>query len=501
MVREVINWDATINVRPVQTAYLVLSFKVFGRHPTPYHLFDATLLGFLTVMLYLTLKELGVDRWPAFGLGVIFGLLPHYSTDRLWIAAHQATLSLAFALFGTYALLRSHRSAARRSGTWLVFAVASLVLSFLSYEVQAGLIIVVLSAIGVRRYLLRSRSERFSVLAQAGIAATMMLLLVVGILKVRLQTRMIFPHLVPHHFIEHSGHVLSQAFLFLFWTYGMHMPAVLISLYHNSALSLTAVSVSILAASAVAAYCWRFMVPSGIPGRRACLGLIVSGFVLFGLGCALFFPDSSFNFSSPGIQNRTAIASALGAACIWMAGAGLACSLIRSPMARVRTYSVAVGLICGVNCMVVEGIGFFWAQAASEQSAILREVADNVPPLPKESVLLLDGFCRYTGPGIVFEDDWDTSGAVQLALHENVLRSDVISPNLHFARSGADTTMYGQPEAHYDYSDRLFVFNVRKRAFVRLPSRAAANAYLLAMNPSGDSGCPSGREGDGETVF
>ena len=501
MVREVINWDPTINVRPVQTAYLVLSFKAFGRHPTPYHLFDAALLSFITVMLYLTLRELEVDRWVAFGLAVIFGLLPHYSTDRLWIAAHQATLSLAFALFGIYALLRSHRSAARRPAIWLVFAVASLVLSFLSYEVQAGLIIVVLSVIGVRRYLLGSRSETFSVVTQAGIAATMMLLLVVGILKARLQTRMIFPRLVPRHFIEHSGHVLAQAFQFLFWTYGLHMPAVVISLYRHSALSLSAVSVSILVTSAVAAYYWRSMDPSGIPSRRACLGLTVLGFALFGLGCALFFPDSAFNFSSAGIQNRTTIASALGAACILMAGAGLASSLIRSPAARVRTYSLAVGLICGANCMVVNGIGFYWARAASLQSAILLEVADNVPSLPSESVLLLDGFCRYTGPGIIFEDDWDTSGAVQLALHDNFLRSDVISPNLQFTASGADTTMYGQPEAHYNYSDHLFVFNVRNGAFVKLPSRVAADAYLLVMNPSRDSGCPVGREGEGETVF
>ena len=56
MVRAVIDWDSTINVRPVQIAYLVLGFKAFGRHPTPYHLFDTVLLSFVTVMLYLALR-------------------------------------------------------------------------------------------------------------------------------------------------------------------------------------------------------------------------------------------------------------------------------------------------------------------------------------------------------------------------------------------------------------------------------------------------------------
>jgi hypothetical protein len=478
-----------------------LSSKVFGRNPTPYHLLDTILLSVVAVMLYLALKELGADRWLAWGLAVIFGLLPQYSTDRLWIAAHQVTLSLVFAIFGIYALLRSNRSAKIRRTIWLGSALLSLVLSFLSYEVAAPLIVATIGAIGVHRYLGWRRTQRFSIAALAGIMATMFVVLLVGILKARLQTRMAFPHIIPRHFVEHSEHVLSQAVRLQFWTYGLRMPAVLISLYRHSALTVSAVSVSILVACAIAAYFWRNMKASSIPGRRACLGLIVFGFVLFGLGCALFFPDNHFDFSSPGIQNRTAIASALGAACMLIAAAGLACSLIGSVTARVRAYSLAVGLICGTNCLAVNGIAFYWTKAASEQSAILRSVADNVPSLPTKSVLLLDGFCRYTGPGIIFEDDWDTSGALQLTLHDNLLRGDVISPNLHFGEAGAETTMYGEPEAHYGYSDHLFVFNVRKSVLVKIPSKAAADAYLHSVNPSRDSGCPVGREGNGESVI
>ena len=122
MVRGVVDWDSTINVRPVQIAYLVLSFKAFGRHPTPYHILDTVLLGLVTVILYLALKGMEADHWLAFGIAVIFGLLPHYSTDRLWIAAHQATVSMAFAMFGIYALLRWNRSGERRPVKWFMFA-------------------------------------------------------------------------------------------------------------------------------------------------------------------------------------------------------------------------------------------------------------------------------------------------------------------------------------------------------------------------------------------
>ena len=408
---------------------------------------------------------------------------------------------MAFALVGIYALLRWNSSAESRPAMWLGFTVASLVLSLLSYEVPAGLIIAAFGTIGLRRYLHWRRGEKLPIATLTSIMATVAVLLLVGIVKAMLQTRIEFPHFIPHHFIEHSAHVLSQAVRFLFWTYGLHMPAVLISLYRHSALSVAAVSVSVLIASPVAAYFWRFMDPSGIPGRRACLRLIVLGFVLFGLGCALFFPDRSFDLSSAGIQNRTAIASALGAACVLIAGTSLACSLIRSATARVRAYSLMIGLTCGVNCLLVNGIGFYWVKAASEQRAILRDMVENIHSLPSESVLLLDGFCRYTGAAIIFEDDWDTSGAVRLAFHDGSLRGDVISPNLHFGAAGAETTMYGQPEAYYTYSDHLFAFNVRNRAFVKLPSKAAADAYLRAMNPSLNSGCPPGQEGNGEVVF
>ena len=149
----------------------------------------------------------------------------------------------------------------------------------------------------------------------------------------------------------------------------------------------------------------------------------------------------------------------------------------------------------------MNGIAFFWVDAASQQSAILKSVVANVRSLPHGSVLLLDGFCRYSGPGVVFETDWDATGAIQLALRDYSLVSDVVSPNLHFEQGAVETTMYGEAERHYPYGNQLFVYNVRHNNLTSLPSQEAATAYLRAMNPTGDSGCPAAHEGDGTKMF
>jgi hypothetical protein len=101
----------------------------------------------------------------------------------------------------------------------------------------------------------------------------------------------------------------------------------------------------------------------------------------------------------------------------------------------------------------------------------------------------------------VFETYWDATGAIQLTLADYSLVSDVVSPNLHFERGAAETTMYGEAEHHYPYGNQLFVYNVRHNILTSLPSQESAAAYLRAMNPTGDSGCPAAQEGDGTKVF
>lgn len=326
-------------------------------------------------------------------------------------------------------------------------------------------------------------------------------LLLVGIIKIHHQTR-----LVSHgHFLSRFGlrseHAVVQAAQFNFWTYGLKMPAVLSSLYRQSALSLMAVASASIIALGVAAYLWKGMSGSNIPSRRACLWLIPLGLILFGLGYGLFFVNQDVDFSAAGLANRVVIASALGTSCILVGILGLSCSILKSHVAGTLLYCVAIGAIGGLNCLVMDGIGFYWAEAASGQATVLSAVVSDVRSLPGGSVLLLDGFCRCIGPAVVFEYDWDSTRAIQLLFGDSSLSSDVMSSNLHLHNTSIEDIIDGVSEADYPYGDHLFVFNVQRHILMSLPSHKAAYDYLRATNPTQDNGCPMGQIDIGAKVF
>jgi hypothetical protein len=493
--------DQNLLMRPVQLAYLVLSFKAFGLHALPYHVVNTMVLGLVTVLLYLTATELNSGRRLAFAIAIVFGCLPHYSTDRIWMSSQQATLCMAFAFLGICALLKSVRVEGEHRTAWAFLAFLALALSILSYEPAFGMIAASLGVIGWKSYRNARASSRLVLMRVGGIACTAAVLLLIIWAKLQVEANVSYHHHLFTHFWALVWHSIVQAFQFNLWTYFLHMPAVLSALYRHAALSYAAAATATVLFFLVTAYLWLMMRPSEIPNWRTCLWLVVVGFGVFILGNGLFFADITANFSSMGLSNRVVIGSAPGAACVLVAIAGLMCSVLKSDVGRVRVFACAMGIICAVNSLVVSGIASFWADASIQQNAILRSVSANVRSLPHGSVLLLDGFCRYAGPGIVLEGGEDASGAIQLTLGDFTLSGDVISPNVRFGDTTAESIIYGQVLGHYPYGNRLFVYNVQSQSLTSLPSKEAAISYLSALNPTGDGGCPAGREGEGSQIF
>ena len=491
-----------VSVRPIGGIFLISEFSIFKLNTIPYHLVDAALLGITVAFLYLALRELKVPFHIAFSIAVVFGMLPHYSTDRFWVISQQATLCLTLALLGIYALQRSQRDSERHRMLWMMAAVVVFVLSILSYEVAAGLIAAALVHSGWRLW--QSNNGKSKEIARiAGIGIVTCAIAAVGLVKARMQTRMVYHHHFLHALARIGGatkHATTQAVLFNFWTYGLHMPSVLASLARQQALTFTAITVSVCVATVVAIYFSTLPWLSKVSSWRACVLLAISGLLVFLLGYLLFFAAADKDFSVGGMDNRITIASAVGASFIEVAFCGIACCLSR-PVHRKRVFGIVVGLVCGVNCLVTAGIANFWIVAAEEQRSILNSLSRPMRDLPKGSTLLLDGFCRFLGPGVVFETDWDITGALQIQFHDFSLVADVVSPNLHVDDNGIDTTMYNSPEAHYPYGPSLYVYNLQKAILVPLASKQAALDYFKKMNPTGDSGCPVGQEGIGTKVF
>ena len=501
MFQAMLGSDTHFLFRPVQLVFFVLEFKAFNFHALPYHIAETIFLGAATVFLYLAIYELLKARPLALAIALVFGTLPSLFNRPDLDFFEPSNIMHGICVARRLRNTEVGSAERKHSAYWTGLAAAALLLSILSYEVAIGLIIASLGIAGWRKYGENTDSSRRKLATLGGVAGTAAVLLLVWITKIRMQTMIVYHHHLFKHLGLLSWHAIVQAVLFNFWTYALHMPFVLISLYRDSALTLAATGTATIVAAALIAYLWRYVESGAIPSWRLFLWLIAAGFVLFGLGYGLFLSDPGANFSTAGLGNRVVIASGLGASCVLVAAAGLACSLAKNDAFRGRAFSVVIGLICGANSLAVCGIAHYWVLAASEQSAILTSLKTNVRSLPKGSVLLLDGFCRYSGPGVVFEVGYDISGALRLTLKDDSLSADVISSSMHFNDHAADSTFYGSAAGHYPYADNLFVYNVPHAYLTNLPSKEAVNRYLQSMDPTGDSGCPTAKEGEGAKIF
>lgn len=501
-VRGLLLADESMRQRPVQALYFATAFKIFGIHAMPYHLLNIATIAAATSILYLAMLEILAERWLAFLLALVFGLAPHYCTDRFWFTMQHADLSALFAFLGTWFLCRASSPHTAQSGKGFALASVCYVLSFLSYEVMLGWIVASIGFIVMRSYRESRRADQPQ-RRLTGIVLLVIALLTVGLAKVSTQQR-IERH---HHFLSnlgtHVGDAIAQTFQFNIWVFLLKLPLDITVLLGQSTLSSLALVSAAVIALLVTAYLWQNLEAGAIPRPGGCLRLSLIGLVIFALGYALFAtaPRAEFEFTSTSMDNRVAIAAAPGTACIMIALAAFTCFPIKRDIAKVRSFSILIGLICFANCLVIDGIAAYWVKAASEQADILRSLKADAPLLPFGSVVLLDGFCRYSGPGFVFEADGDTTGAVQIALRNASLKADVISADVHFDTSAVDTTYYGAPEETYAYGPRLFVYNIRSRKFINLASQNTAQAYLRSPNAQARNHCPAGRDGRGVKIF
>ena len=502
MIRALAKTDPTLTLRPVQLLCLVAEFKIFGANAVPYHFLILACLGLVSVVLYRVVSGLAVNRGCSLAIALVFGLLPQYSTDRFWISSQQAVLCMLFALIGIGALLRAIDPKERREFFWFACAAGGFVLSILTYEVALGVIAATLTLAAwlCHRKVDWPADQRRRRLA--GILLVAAPLLVLGLFKISRQQRYVLHHHIPKfllHFEKPVWQAMVEAVRFIFWNCVLRLPHVLAALFQEGTFTAGSVAISAVIFVGVAAYLWRAGDRVSVPDWKKSWLMVGAGFLLFALGYLLFFVNPGSSFETAGLNNRVAIASSLGSAFVVVGVVSLACGWVGFRAGQRLLFSIAIGMVCGAYCLVVNGISFYWTSAAGKQMAILHSLAESGGhALPQGSEILLDGFCRYDGPAVVFETDWDTAGAIQLALGNASLTGDVISPETRFDASGIETTIYGEPEGRYAYGDRLYVYNVGMHALTKLSSRTTAMTYLAKAR---NGTCPEGREGDGVQVY
>jgi hypothetical protein len=491
-----------LGVRPAQTLYQALTYSSFGLHPLPYHLFNTMVLAGIAVLFYASLRELRLPHCITLIVPLVYGFLPHYATDRFWVAAHQAVLSQALFFFGLYAALRAVRTGRKFSLCLRAVSILSFALALLFYEAIMGMLPAALLLIGYRIYT-NSRGNLVNRrgLIWPGCGYVLVAVIFLGsilLYKSRFTNRVNFPF--QHSSSPHIGDLVwtavNMTIRFNVLHYGVGLPRVAFALYRFSGLDAwSAIAAGVIAITVLLYLNWTLKrSQSAFLSNDGALYLIALGLVMFVLDYVPFFVLSS-NFSYDGMSNRVTIASAIGAAFVLAGGAML---LVRATLpAKLQSLSVcgAIAAICALNYVCIASFANCWAKADIEQRGLVSDVRKNVS-LPPGSTLLLDGFCRYVGPAPVFENASDVGGALRIAYQDHTLQADVVSPTLEISDNAIRTTSYGVAN-RYMYGEGLWLYNARRKLTFQLTNSHVARNYFRTMNPDKNSGCPVGIEGLG----
>jgi hypothetical protein len=489
--------DVGMRTRPVQAVYMATLYGLFGLSPIGYHIVNALVLAAIASLLYLWLRKVGVSRLLAIAIPLVYVSLPHFSTARFWIAAFQANAAVLFLVGCFYADARWIQEPRRRRWSWKLVAVGAVVLSALAYEMTAALLVLSpLLAWFATKYL---RPDQRLVAGKeflSGAALNALALVAAVAFKASTTARTgTLEHL--HWWLPYAG---REAISVHFGTYGIGLPLIVLQALRDH-FDGAALLLSFLVGAATATYLHRAQLESGsglLPRRTWALFAAV-GVGLFAAGYAAVLLTTEIGFHATGTNNRTAGAAAVGTAVTFVAVSGWLCTWLPSDRARRIGTAVAFALVVGAGTLVTNVIASHWRAASGEQERVISSLLDALPAPSSGATILLDGFCPYVGPGIVFETNWDVSGMLRLYYRDDSLRGDVLTRSSQATEQGLRTILYDDVINIYPYDDELYVVRPLQALLTTLSSRTAAEAYLEASAAGRD--CPEGAAGFGVPIF
>ena len=503
------SYSAHHAMRPVQLWLCAFLYRLFGLDPLGYHLFNAVLIVLNPLLGYWLLRELRVPRVISLPVALVYGVIPSYSTDRLWYVAFGITLSMTACLASMLADVKAAAAGGRAGLAWKALGAATAIVSGLVYEVALGLLLLTPLLMAMRSMQRRPLDRHGALYLSAFIAVHLAVLGGIGWFKLQTTVRLgagdgglraqvvsIAREALRTDAPEGSyGLNVANAVRVHFGTYGVFLGRTTITAARLAPRWLLWVAVGF--AGATFLYLWCAVRGSPWPSPRAWVAVLVAGVIVFALGYAIFLTNYNVQFTAAGIANRSAIAAALGVAACLVGVAG-AVSFLVAPRVRPPVFSAIAAAVATSGFLIVNVIANTWVEAYRRERAILAGIQQRFPTLPAHSTLLLDGVCPYVGPAIVFEANWDLAGALQTLYGEPTLKADVVTPRLSVTAEGIETTIYQQP-TRYPYARELFVYHARTGGVYPLLDEASARAYFGAPGRAPD--CPAGQEGIGVRLF
>lgn len=499
-------------MRPVQLWLCAVLYRFFGLDPLGYHLFNGLLIVLNPILCYAIARKLRVSRTIALPVALVFGLLPSYSTDRVWYLAFAITLSLTACLVSIYADLKAVSAQRTRAGVaWKTVGAAALLISVLAYEVVLPLLVAFSVLVVAWRVNAGERPASREQIAQVMLLAGINIVLLAGAVAFKLKTTVrlgaeqgmaaqvasiVRGALRPHTPEGAYGLNVFSALRVHFGDYGVKMPESVSTVVPGA----TAGMLLMTGVFAVAAFAYLIVVVRSQPwpSAREWGMTIAAGLAVFGLGYAIFLTNYNVQFTPTGLANRVAIVATLGAAMCIVGCIGLAVApLARTELAH-YVFAALIAAFAGSGFLITNAIAGCWIDAYRAERDILAGIRERFPTLPAHSTMILDGVCPYIGPAIVFESNWDLAGALQVMYRDPTLRADVVTPRLSVGAAGITTSIYDQPVT-YPYGNGLFVYHAGTGIVEPLTDAKRADAYFDKERFLRQ--CPPGKEGMGVPLF
>jgi hypothetical protein len=484
--------DVVIRQRPTQVLYLAGLYWLFGLHPLGYHLANAAMLLWSTLLFYLVLRELQQPRPFALVLPLVYMLLPHYSTDRFWVAAFQATLSIALYFLSLYADLRMLRDRLAHRWGWKLLGVLSLLGSGLSYEVTLPLFLL------INPFLIwyRARQIYGPDLGKPFMRANRAVLL--GCNLIALAGVVVYKALVTVRvnveidFVSHIIGLVTGAFRVSYGSYGIGLPYIVWWILRNNP-DWMMLAVATVLGLVTFAYLLRVMIPPEFQllSRTLWLKFVGFGLVVFGLGYAIFLVNADVWFTSASLGNRIAIAAALGVAIVLMSTLGWMSALLPTEQLRKSVFCLLITLLCIAGFLINNTLASFWRTAYGRQQEIIRDIRQNIPTLSPGSILILDGTCLEHGGAYIFTGGRDIAGVMIIAYHDKSLRATAILQEPKIGEQGVMIFTYRR-ETYYPYSEKLLLYNAGEKRVYQLTDATAARHYFQHSHFNPDEDCPPG---------
>ncbi|MBK9715238.1 MAG: hypothetical protein IPO81_28710 [Kouleothrix sp.] len=483
--------DVVIRQRPLQVIYLAGLYRLFGLQPLGYHLSNGAVLAGCAMLLYLAMRELRQPRLLALAVPLVYALLPHYSTDRFWVAAFQATLSVALYLLSLYADLRALPARPARLWGWRLLGVASLLGSGLAYEVTLPLLLLLNPALLCYRARQLARSAQALAISRARWAALLVGNLVALGLVVWYKVLVTVRVNVAIDYASHVAGLVAGALRVNYGTYGVGLPYIAWWILRNAPSWPT---IALAAATGLAIFLYLARVAgrndAELPGRRIWLALGALGLAVFGLGYAIFLVNADVWFTSTSLGNRIGIAAALGVAISFVAALGWAGALLPAPF-RWRALCLLVAALCASGFLITNTLGSFWGVAALRQQAIVRDIRQRLPTLAPGSAVIVDGACLEHGGAYLFTGGRDVAALLAIAYGDPSLQGTAVIEPARVTADGLAISTFRR-ERSYPYGENLLIYNAAWKQVERLTDAAAARGYFQrsGFDPARD--CPPG---------